>query len=171
VLQPTLVAVSKTKPPFMLQAAFDIGQRHFGENYVQELCSKHGELPREIQWHFIGHLQSNKCKSIVEIPNLYVVETVDSEKLAKQLQKACLSVGRADTLRVMVQVNTSDEESKYGCEPKDAVAIAKCIAEQCPNLKLAGLMTIGKLAGDPAPCFQVRLDQFSIHSIGLEIQV
>ena len=80
-----LVAVSKLKHASMVQAAFDEGQRHFGENYVQEMTQKAPELSDEIQWHFIGHLQSNKCRTLAKIPNLYMVETLDSTKLAEKL--------------------------------------------------------------------------------------
>ena len=99
-----LVAVSKTKPVEDLQEAYDAGQRHFGENYVQELVAKAPELPNDIQWHFIGNLQSNKCKLVAAIKNLYIVETVDKPSLAKALNKACTKVGRATPLNVLVQV-------------------------------------------------------------------
>ena len=99
-----LVAVSKTKPLEDLQAAYDAGQRHFGENYVQELVAKAPDMPKDVKWHFIGHLQSNKCRQIVSIENLFLVETVDKPKLAKALNKACVATGRASTLNVLVQV-------------------------------------------------------------------
>lgn len=77
-----LVAVSKTKGPELVQEAYDAGQRVFGENYVQELVGKAPVLPTDIQWHFIGHLQSNKVKMLVEgVPNLHAIETVDSDKV------------------------------------------------------------------------------------------
>jgi pyridoxal phosphate enzyme (YggS family) len=99
-----LTAVSKTKPVEDVQAAYDEGQRSFGENYVQELVAKAPVLPSDIQWHFIGHLQSNKCKSVAAIPNLFLVETVDKPSLAKALNKACTNVGRTTALNVLVQV-------------------------------------------------------------------
>ena len=108
-VQPTLTAVSKTKPATMVQEAYALNQRHFGENYVQELVQKAPLLPADIQWHFIGHLQSNKCKTLLEVPNVWMVESVDTEKLARQLEKACVALGRPDRLRVLVQVNTSQE--------------------------------------------------------------
>jgi hypothetical protein len=77
-----LVVVSKTKPVSLLQAAYDVGARRFGENYIQELCDKVGQLPGDVQWHFIGHVQSNKAKKLVsEVPNLAVVETVRANKM------------------------------------------------------------------------------------------
>lgn len=139
-----LVAVSKTKPASALQEAYDAGQRDFGENYVQELLEKAPILPSDIRWHFIGHLQSNKAKALIEgVPSLAMVETVDSEKLASKLNAAVEGAGRS-RLPVFVQVNTSGEESKYGVEPgASCVALARYIATNCPNLQLAGLMTIG----------------------------
>ena len=83
-----LVAVSKTKPAEMLMEAYAKDQRNFGENYVKELVEKAEVLPGDIKWHFIGHLQSNKCRTIAQISNLYMVETLDSTKLAQKLDSA-----------------------------------------------------------------------------------
>ncbi|KAG2224736.1 hypothetical protein INT45_009051 [Circinella minor] len=143
-----LVAVSKYKPAQDLLYAYEDGQRHFGENYVQELVEKSAELPKDIQWHFIGHLQSNKAKAVIGIPNLYVVETVDSIKKANTINKACDGL-RSDPLRVYVQVNTSNEEVKSGVAPADVVNVCKHIIESCPRLNLSGLMTIGMFGRDP----------------------
>ncbi|CAO3669423.1 unnamed protein product [Rhizopus stolonifer] len=107
-----------------------------------KMVEKSHQLPKDIQWHFIGHLQSNKCKTVAAIPNLYVVETVDSSKKADSLNKACQSVGRKDPLRIFVQVNTSEEEVKSGVLPLVTVEVCKHILENCPQLKLFGLMTI-----------------------------
>lgn len=139
-----LVAVSKTKPASDVREAYDAGQRDFGENYVQELLEKAPVLPQDIRWHFIGHLQSNKAKALVEgVPSLYMVQTVDSEKLANKLDSAVGAIGKRDPLSVLVQVNTSGEESKFGVAPETCVALAQHIARNCSNLCLAGLMTIG----------------------------
>lgn len=101
---PQLVAVSKTKPAAVLREAYDAGQRAFGENYVQELVGKASELPSDIQWHFIGKLQSNKCKMLLEgVPNLHVLETLESEKLANKLQVAVANAAREKPLDVMIQ--------------------------------------------------------------------
>lgn len=152
---PTLVAVSKTKPIEAIHGAYNHGQRHFGENYVQELIEKAPVLPNDIQWHFIGHLQSNKCKVISKIPNLYMVESVDSTKLANELNKACESVGRPTPLNVLIQVNTSNEVSKYGCTPQEASSLFLHVLTKCPLLAPRGLMTIGRLADTPQPdCFE-----------------
>ncbi|KAG0172374.1 hypothetical protein DFQ28_004752 [Apophysomyces sp. BC1034] len=144
-----LVAVSKYKPAEDLMYAYDAGQRHFGENYVQELVDKSQKLPKDIQWHFIGHLQSNKCKVVAAIPNLFVVETVDGKKKADALNKACKSVGRSDPLRVFVQINTSREEAKSGIDPAECTQVCRHIMDACPELKLDGLMTIGMFGRDP----------------------
>ncbi|KAG0263500.1 hypothetical protein DFQ27_001752 [Actinomortierella ambigua] len=138
-----LVAVSKVKPISDIVAAYKAGHRHFGENYVQELTEKANELPKDIQWHFIGSLQSNKCKVVAAIPNLFVVETVDSAKKATTLDKACANSGRKEPLRIFLQVNTSGEDTKSGMTPAEIVGVARDVVEKCPNLKLAGLMTIG----------------------------
>lgn len=139
-----LVAVSKTKPPELLKEAYDAGQRVFGENYVQELVQKVPELPSDIQWHFIGVLQSNKVKTLVEgVPNLACVETVGSEKLASKLDAAAEAYRGGAPLPVYVQVNTSGEDSKSGVEPGEVVDLATHVVDHCKHLKLAGLMTIG----------------------------
>jgi len=124
---------------------------HFGENYVQELLEKSKILPRSIQWHMIGGLQSNKCKQLAEqIPNLWCVSSVDSEKKANELEKGRKALLEKDDgqekLRVMVQVNTSGEESKSGVEPADTLGLCKHVLEKCPHLQLLGLMTIGAIA-------------------------
>lgn len=138
-----LVAVSKTKPVSLMLEAYEAEQRHFGENYVQELVSKAPDMPDDVKWHFIGGLQSNKAKVLVSIPNLYVVESVDREKTAAALNKAVTAVERMEKLKVMVQVNTSGEESKFGCEPGETGRLAQYVEEKCENLDLIGLMTIG----------------------------
>uniref|UniRef100_A0A7S2V490 Pyridoxal phosphate homeostasis protein n=1 Tax=Fibrocapsa japonica TaxID=94617 RepID=A0A7S2V490_9STRA len=155
-----LVAVSKTKPSSDIEEAYNgCGQLHFGENYVQEIVEKAPQLPDDICWHFIGHVQSNKARPLVEgVPNLWSVETVDSVKLANALNKACMAIGREAPLGVMVQVNTSGETQKSGVAPEDCLDLARHISESCPSLKFQGLMTIGRL-GDPSPdCFQCLLD-------------
>jgi len=142
--QPRLVAVSKTKPVDMLREAYDAGHRCFGENYVQEIVDKAPALPDDIQWHFIGHLQSNKVKQLLGgVQNLAMLETVDSIKLANKLDAQVEALQRAP-LSVMVQVNTSGEPSKYGVEPAEAVPLCQHVHQQCKHLKFAGLMTIGQ---------------------------
>ena len=141
---PMLVAVSKTKPAELIQRAFDAQQRDFGENYVQELVEKAPELPDAIRWHFIGHLQTNKVKDLLKVPNLSCVHTVDSLKLAYELQKRAQATRPDRPLDVFVQINTSGEESKSGCTSESAPGLCKEIVDSCPTLRLIGLMCIGK---------------------------
>jgi PLP dependent protein len=141
----TLLAVSKTFPAEDVRAAFDAGQRAFGENYVQEAVAKIAELAelrREIEWHFIGPLQSNKTKVVAE--NFDWVHSVDRLKIAERLS-AQRAEGMA-ALNVCLQVNVSGEESKSGVAPAEALALAHAIAA-LPNLKLRGLMAIPEPAG------------------------
>ncbi|KAI9786182.1 MAG: hypothetical protein M1839_007592 [Geoglossum umbratile] len=163
-----LIAVSKLKPATDILALHSpptasppgFGHIHFGENYQQELLEKSRLLPDSIRWHFIGQLQTNKCRPLAEqIPNLWCVESVDTAKKADQLDKGranlLLSAGSGQTtantkLRVFVQVNTSGEESKSGCEPSRAADLSKYISEKCPHLQLQGLMTIGAIARSKA---------------------
>lgn len=150
--QPRLVAVTKTKSVDMILHAYEQGQRHFGENYVQELIEKshHPSLMElgDLCWHFIGHLQRNKCNNLISCPHLWAVETVDSERLATTLDSSWGKKETGKTLKVFVQVNTSGEESKHGSASDEAVSVARYILKQCPNLQLLGLMTIGKIGHD-----------------------
>ena len=131
---PRVVAVSKTKPASMVMEAYDCGQRHFGENYVQEIVQKAPELPKDIQWHYIGNLQTNKAKMLLKgVPHLFMLESVHSSKLANMLNKQILALER-DPLKVLVQVNVSGEDSKSGCTPETAVDLVKHIMENCPKL-------------------------------------
>jgi len=138
-----LVAVSKTKSAELVKECYDAGQRCFGENYVQELVEKAPRLPSDVRWHFVGHLQSNKAKALLEgVPTLAMLETIDGEKLASKVN-AAVPETRTRALDVMVQVNTSGEESKHGVEPGDAAKLARFIVDKCPKLRFVGLMTIG----------------------------
>jgi len=139
-----LVAVSKTKPSSLIQACYNTGHRDFGENYVQEIVDKAPQLPNDIRWHFIGHLQSNKVKTLLAIPNLEFVETVDSEKLAKTLDKVAGEM-RQNPLNVFVQINTSGEENKSGVSLGDCTSLLNFILSHCKHLRFRGLMTIGDI--------------------------
>lgn len=147
--------MSKTKPAEQILECYSIGQRHFGENYVQELIEKGSdssilEKCSEIKWHFIGRVQTNKISKIVKTPGIYMIETVDSEKLASNLDSAWKKLLKPDDqkLRVLVQINTSSEGAKNGVEPADCVKLYQHILENCKNLKLEGIMTIGKFGHD-----------------------
>ncbi|KAK8915937.1 hypothetical protein KSP39_PZI022996 [Platanthera zijinensis] len=149
--QVRVVAVSKTKSVPVVRQVYEAGHRVFGENYVQELVEKCPQLPPDIDWHFIGNLQSNKVKTLLGgVPNLDMIETVDSEKIANHLDRAVAALGRKP-LKVLVQVNTSGEESKNGVEPSGCVELAKHVRLGCPNLIFSGLMTIGMLDYSSTP--------------------
>ena len=149
---PTLVAVSKKFDASVVQEVYDAGARVFGENYVQELVAKAGELPSDVDWHFIGSLQRNKAKAIAGVPNCSTLQTLHSIKLANALQRALEDpdVGAGRTLNVYIQVNTSGEDSKSGVAPQDVLDLASHVSAQCPNLALTGLMTIGSKAASLA---------------------
>ncbi|GAB6023309.1 hypothetical protein CHUAL_008112 [Chamberlinius hualienensis] len=165
-IQPRLVAVSKTKPKQAIIEAYKYGQRHFGENYVQELLQK-GNDPeilencKEIRWHLIGHLQSNKSAKLLAVPNLYMIETVDSNKLASVLNSSWEKFKKPEPLNVLVQINTSGEDSKSGVSPQDATSQAIYIRNNCPHLRFSGFMTIGSFDWDlskgPNPDFEMML--------------
>lgn len=146
-----LVCVSKTKPIENIQSLYDAGYRHFGENYFQELVEKAPLLPKDISWHFIGHLQSSKASKLIkDVPNLEMLETLDTIKLANKLNNACESVGKI--LNVLVQVDTSGEETKSGVSPgSELIELVSYITTKCNSLTLKGLMTIG--APDDPTCF------------------
>ncbi|CAL7937360.1 unnamed protein product [Xylocopa violacea] len=155
--EPRLVAVSKFKAVELIVEAYKAGQRHFGENYVNELVTKANdptvlETCVDICWHFIGHLQRNKVNKILSVPNLFIIETVDNEKLASALDTSWPKFRKHDDLRmkVMVQVNTSNEQEKDGCEIAHVCTIVKHIVDNCRNLEFIGLMTIGKFGYDNA---------------------
>ncbi|GAB2298907.1 hypothetical protein Dimus_032984 [Dionaea muscipula] len=146
-----VVAVSKTKPVSVIRQVYDASHRSFGENYVQELIEKAPQLPDDVEWHFIGNLQSNKVKPLLTgVPNLTMVESVDDEKIANHLDRVVGTLGRKP-LKVLVQVNTSGEISKYGVEPSGCVELAKHVNLRCPNLMFSGLMTIGMLDYSSTP--------------------
>ncbi len=175
--KPRLVAVSKLKSVEHIRAAYEEGQRVFGENYVQEVVEKAPQLPDDIAWHMIGHVTSSNAKNLLlKVPNLTVVEAVDSTKLAKKLDDVLAAENKERaagkpprSVRVFVQVNTSGEESKFGVEPKDAVEVCRFVHEQCKQLRLGGLMTIGKLHGDPADDFRKLVEVRGLVSQALQI--
>ena len=152
-----LVAVSKTKPVALLQKAYQEGNcRIFGENYVQELVEKVPQMPSDVTWHFIGALQSNKANMLLnafndadDLSSRLVVETVDKMKLANKLNNA--AANKKAQVKIFVQVNTSGEDSKSGCEPTEVVDLCRQITTNCPHLQLVGLMTIG--APGDVSCF------------------
>lgn len=135
----TLVAVSKTKSNEKILEAYNLGIRDFGENYVQELTTKMDTLPKDIKWHMIGHLQTNKVKDLVK-RNIYLIQSVDSIKLAKEINKEAQK--QEKNINILVEVKTSSEESKTGIPPEELDNLIQELKE-LPNINLLGLMTIG----------------------------
>lgn len=133
----TLVAVSKTKPVSMLQEAYDAGQRVFGENKVQELTEKFEQLPKDIEWHMIGHLQSNKVKYIASFVSL--IHAVDSFKLLKEINKQAKKNDRV--IDCLLQFHIAEEESKFGLSLEDAQEILSSTEFiEMQNISVAGVM-------------------------------
>lgn len=132
-----LIAVSKTKPVSMLQEAYDYGCRDFGENKVQELVDKWEQMPKDIRWHMIGHLQRNKVKYIVD--KVYLIHSVDSLKLAEEISKEAFKKGV--TVSILIEVNVAQEETKFGTTCNEVCDLVEKIAK-LPGIKIKGLMTI-----------------------------
>ena len=133
----TLIAVSKTKPVAMLKAAYDCGIRDFGENKVQEITEKYPALPDDIRWHMIGHLQTNKVKYIAD--KVYMIHSVESEKLALEISKRAVAVNRV--IPVLIEVNIGDEESKFGIKASECLEFVEKIHD-LPGIKVNGLMCV-----------------------------
>ena len=134
----TLVAVSKTKPVEDILELYDLGHRDFGENYVQELVEKAERLPKDIRWHFIGHLQSNKVKLIT--PFIYLIHGVDSLKLLKEIDKQAEKNKRHTDC--LLQVHIAQEETKFGFDENELFALE---IGQFANVKIKGLMGMASL--------------------------
>lgn len=141
--QVTLVAVSKTKPASDIQELYDLGQRDFGENYVQELAEKQVVLPNDIRWHFIGHLQSNKVKYIA--PFVHLIHGVDSYKLLLEIDKQAQKFGR--TINCLLQVHVAQEETKFGFNELELMEAMEAIHKykllnQLQHVQVVGLMAM-----------------------------
>ena len=140
----TLIAVSKTKPVEMLQEAYELGVRVNGENKAQELASKYEVLPKDIHWHMIGHLQTNKVKYIVGKTSL--IHSVDSLHLAMEIQKQAIK--HDCSCDILVEVNIAGEESKFGTSRDEAISLVEEIAK-LDHIHIKGLMTIAPFVDDP----------------------
>jgi pyridoxal phosphate enzyme (YggS family) len=163
-----LVAVSKSFPIESVKEAIAAGQMDFGENYVQELQEKHHSLGGQpIQWHFIGHLQSNKAKYIAEY--IHLIHSVDDLGLGKEISKRSERYNRVQD--VLVEVHTTDEATKFGVRPEEAVALLKGLS-QMSHLRVCGLMTMGPFSDDPGdsrPSFRTLMElKREIESEGIE---
>ena len=140
----TLIAVSKTKPVSMLMEAYDSGIRIFGENKVQEMCDKYEQMPKDIQWHMIGHLQRNKVKYIIDKAAL--IHSVDSLRLAETIQEEAAK--HQVVMPILVEVNVAMEETKFGTSLAEAMELVEQISH-FPNIRIEGLMTIAPFVEDP----------------------
>jgi hypothetical protein len=149
-----LVAVSKTYPAEAVNQAIEAGHFDFGENRVQEGIEKIGKVnDSRVNWHLVGHLQSNKAK--LAVSGFDIFHSIGRTKIAKYINKYAGEFNKK--VSAFIQVNTSGEDSKYGCEPEDTHEIASYIINECPNIILTGLMTIGPLYGgdeETKKCFK-----------------
>nr|WP_297863614.1 YggS family pyridoxal phosphate-dependent enzyme [uncultured Acetatifactor sp.] len=155
----TLIAVSKTKPASSLREAYNAGIRDFGENKVQELLDKMQELPSDIRWHMIGHLQRNKVKYIVG--KVALIHSVDSLRLAEEI--SCEAIKRKTEADILIEVNVAGEDSKYGVRAEEASELV-CKIAVLPAVHIRGLMTIAPFtenAEENRPHFN-RLKQLSV---------
>lgn len=173
----TLVAVSKTKPNEAILEAYQTGQRIFGENKVQELTEKYESLPKDIEWHMIGHLQSNKVKYIA--PFVSLIHGVDSFKLLKEINKRAAQNERI--INCLLQIHIAEEDTKFGFDEKEVIELIKSEAFQhLKNIKIVGLMGMATFTDDENQIrkefktlknlfdkFQISNHQFQILSIGM----
>jgi PLP dependent protein len=142
-----LVAVSKTKPPALIREAYDAGQRVFGENKVQEMVDKKEQLPEDIQWHLIGHLQTNKVKYIA--PFVSLIHSIDSFKLLKEVNKQALKNNRI--IEVLLQIHIAEEETKFGLSFVEAQSLVESEEfKNLQNIKIVGLMGMATFTEDEA---------------------
>ncbi|MCM8750505.1 YggS family pyridoxal phosphate-dependent enzyme [Thermomicrobiaceae bacterium CFH 74404] len=149
-----LLLVTKTVPAERIRVAVEAGERLIGENKAQEALAKYEELKDlPIEWHFIGHLQTNKVKDVLTFASM--IQSVDRMRLVEKLDQQLQRLGRS--LDVLIQVNTSEEESKFGVAPEETLAFVRQVARY-DTLNIKGLMTIGKLSADPEDarrCFRL----------------
>ena len=139
---PILIAVSKKRSVESIQVIYNLGQRIFGENYPQELLTKSESLPKDIEWHLIGHLQTNKVKKLLEqIPNI-VIESVDRVDVVKKISQYADVKNRT---KVYLEINISGEESKTGCPIKDIYDVIDEIMKNKDKIELVGIMSLGKI--------------------------
>ena len=139
-----LVAAAKTRSAEEVLAAIEAGVKIIGENYVQEAERAYASVGNKASWHFIGHLQKNKVKKAVSIADM--IETVDSIEMAKEIDKRCGQIGKV--MPILVEVNSGREQQKAGVLPEDTEQLVREVSS-LQNVKVAGLMTMGPLAGDP----------------------
>ena len=140
----TLIAVSKTKPVSMLRDVYELGIRDFGENKVQELSEKYPQMPQDVNWHLIGHLQTNKVKQVID--KACLIHSVDSIRLAEAIEK---EAAKKDIIvNILLEVNVAEEESKFGFKVDEVVSAIQQIAT-FQHIKIKGLMTIAPFVENP----------------------
>ena len=140
----TLICVTKTMPVEDLRQAYDAGERSFGENRVQEINDKFPQLPEDIQWHMIGHLQTNKVKYLMD--KVVMIHSVDSVRLAKAISKEAVKAARV--MDILIEINAAGEESKFGLDYDKVLSMIKEIAP-LPGIRICGLMTVAPYTDDP----------------------
>ena len=140
----TLVAVSKTKSVEEIKELYDLGQKDFGENYVQEVTEKQSQLPNDIRWHFIGHLQSNKVKQITSF--IHLIQSVDSLKLLQEINKQGKKNDRV--IDCLLQVHIAQEETKFGLDESELNDLLNNSISQYQNIQIVGLMGMASLTDD-----------------------
>ena len=161
----TLVAVSKTKPNEAISEAYQAGQRVFGENKVQELTEKYESLPKDIEWHMIGHLQSNKVKYIA--PFVSLIHGVDSFKLLKEINKRAAQNERV--INCLLQIHIAEEDTKFGFDEKEVIELIKSEAFQhLKNIKVVGLMGMATFTDDEN---QIRKEFKSLKNLFDKLQI
>lgn len=155
----TLIAVSKTKPVSLLLEAYDLGVRHFGENKVQELTDKYPQIPCDMNWHMIGHLQRNKVKQVID--KAVLIHSVDSLRLAETIEAEAAKKGIV--VNILLEVNVAEEESKFGMKVEEVLPAIEQISK-LSHVKIKGLMTIAPFvenAEENRPVF-ARLKKLSV---------
>ena len=152
-----LVAVSKTKPIEDLETAYTAGQRIFGENKIQEMVSKWEQLPKDIHWHMIGHVQTNKVKYMA--PFVHLIHAVDSMKLLKEIQKQALKNNRI--IRCLLQIRIAKEETKFGFPSEELDSLLET-SKSLPNIAISGLMGMASFTGDKQ---QIRTEFMSLAAL------
>lgn len=157
----TLVAVSKTKPASDIQELYNLGQRQFGENYVQELVEKQAVLPADIEWNYIGHLQSNKVKFIA--PFVHLIHAVDSFKLLQEINKQAAKNNRV--IKVLLQMHIADEETKFGMDENELTTLLEYYTAQkdtLQHIQICGLMGMASFSDDTE---KVRAEFARLHNV------
>ena len=139
-----LLAVSKFHSVEKIREAYDCGHRIFGESRVQELCAKHPQLPTDVEWHFIGHLQSNKVRQLM--PCVSVIESVDSLRLLRLIDAEAARIGKR--VKVLLQVHVALEEQKFGFSTEEIEELPSSLPKECPNVEFCGIMAMATNTDD-----------------------